>query len=155
MRVVNIELMKLFQWFCANKLSLNLNKTNFILFGKAHKDCLCTDFKVTIIKTIIERVSTTKLLGEYIDEDLNWKYHASEISLKISRIRGILNRAVRIITCSYYRNHSTPLFAHLHVLKLCDIYKLQVLLYMFKAKYNWLPPTCCSHVHLSCYLPTT
>jgi len=99
MSVVNIEIMKLFHWFCAIKLSLFF-LVFFILFRKAHKHCRSTDFKVTIDKVtfIIERVSTTNNLGVYIDEDLNWKYHASQISLKISRSLGILNCVRFILT---------------------------------------------------------
>src|SRR6218665_562 len=35
--VMNIELIKVAEWFNANKLSLNLEKTNFILFSSARK----------------------------------------------------------------------------------------------------------------------
>ena len=35
-RIINEELLKINDWFLANKLSLNLDKTNYILF-KSHR----------------------------------------------------------------------------------------------------------------------
>ena len=40
--VVNQELVKLQNWFAVNKLSLNVNKTSFMIFGKKEK---CTWYK--------------------------------------------------------------------------------------------------------------
>ena len=70
--VVNSELDKLNTRFIINKLSLNVSKTNYILFGnrKVHSDL---DIKIHNDK--ITRVSETKFLGVWIDEKLNWKKH--------------------------------------------------------------------------------
>ena len=70
--VVNNELDKLSTWLIINKLSLNVSKTNYILFGnrKVHSDL---DIKIHNDK--ITRVSETKFLGVLIDEKLNWKRH--------------------------------------------------------------------------------
>ena len=68
--VVNTELDKLNTWFIINKLSLNVSKTNYILFGnrKVH-----SDLDIKIHNNKITRVSETKFLGVWIDEKLNWK----------------------------------------------------------------------------------
>ena len=70
--VVNSELDKLNTWFIINKLSLNVSKTNYILFGnrKVHSDL---DIKIHNDK--ITRVSETKFPGVWIYEKLNWKKH--------------------------------------------------------------------------------
>ena len=36
--VVNMELNKIFQWLCVNKLSLNVKKTKYIIFHNLHKN---------------------------------------------------------------------------------------------------------------------
>ena len=36
--VLNVELDKIFQWLCANKLSVNIKKTKYILFHNLHKN---------------------------------------------------------------------------------------------------------------------
>ena len=66
--VVNTELVKLNTWFIINKLSLNVSKTNYILFGnrKVH-----SDLDIKIYNNKITRVSETKFLGVWIDEKLN------------------------------------------------------------------------------------
>ena len=51
-------------------------------------------------------------------------------------------RAVRLVTSSEYRTPSSPLFKQLRILKLHDIHKLQIYLFMFKFKYGMLPLSC-------------
>jgi len=96
--VINEELDKLKNWFQINKLSLNANKTKFILFGGKHMLCNNLTFCLKIDGKIIEQVKCTKFLGIVIDEDLSWKQHTSHISLKISKSIGIVN-VVKSILC--------------------------------------------------------
>ena len=191
MKTVNSELAKLSEWFRANRLSLNVAKTNYILFGNRKKCISDARFAICIDNNTIERVPFTKFLGVYVDEDLNWKQHTAEISKKISKSLGILNRlkfilprkilvtlyltmihpyliyctivwggasllalnkliclqkrALRLITCSYFRARSNPLFVKLGILKLQDIYKYQILMFVYKFKHNLLP-SCCMHL---------
>ena len=69
---VSSELDKLNIWFAVNKLSLNVSKTNFILFGNRKYNGE-VDIKINGIN--IERVYVTKFLGVLIDHQLNWKEH--------------------------------------------------------------------------------
>ena len=63
---VNNELEKLDIWFRVNKLSLNVNKTNFILFAnKIHRPTV----NITLNGTNIEQVSHTKFIAVIIDEN--------------------------------------------------------------------------------------
>ena len=51
-------------------LSLNVDKTNFILFGnRKNIDNVC----ISMNNSIITRVRATKFLGVIIDEKLTWK----------------------------------------------------------------------------------
>ncbi len=61
---------KLNDWLCANKLSLNIHKTNFIVFSLKP----VTD-PININGTRINREFSTKFLGVYIDQTLNWGEH--------------------------------------------------------------------------------
>ncbi len=88
------ELSKLSIWFKANKLSLNINKTNYIIFGHKGKNI---GINIQIDGQKIERVTSTKFLGLQIDENLNWKEHVRLISNKISRGLGIIYRLRRSI----------------------------------------------------------
>ena len=48
-------------------------------------------------------------------------------------------KAVRIVTCNSYFAHSEPLFKQLGPLKTCDIYKCQLLKFIFKLTHKQLP----------------
>ena len=67
---ISDELHKLNLWFSVNKLSLNVAKTNFILFSGRK---IIKDVRISIDDQIIERVYHTKFLGVYIDDKLSWK----------------------------------------------------------------------------------
>ena len=54
------------------------------------------------------------------------------------------NRAMRLITRSPFRASAAPLFLQLKLLKIVDIRKLQILLFMYKSKHKLLP-NCCLH----------
>ena len=60
LKIINEELLKLSNWFHANRLSLNILKTNFILFGSRSQLC-CDDNSHVLIDDIpIKRVPNTK-----------------------------------------------------------------------------------------------
>ena len=66
----NEELARVDDWLVANKLTLNISKTNFILFRPPK----CKEVQVNPIVSLrgkqIEKVSSTKFLGVYVDEHL-------------------------------------------------------------------------------------
>ena len=62
--------------------------------------------------------------------------------LALHRLTVLQKRAVRLIACSSYRAPSSPLFKQFGVLKLNDIHKLQIYMFMFKCKYGMLPESC-------------
>ena len=70
--VVNNELKQLGLWFRANKLSLNVNKTNFIMFN--NKKQPRTDVNIVLNGTNIEQITNTKFIGVTIDENLERTY---------------------------------------------------------------------------------
>jgi len=76
----NILLDKLNEWFIANKLSLNTNKTCYTLFDP-HVRRKNTDhnvnLKIDII--VIQEVSTFKYVGVHIDNHLSWADHIRNV----------------------------------------------------------------------------
>ena len=75
--MVNDELKKIYEWFNANKLSLNADKTKYSLFHKPSKtdDLPLLLPKVLINDKEVERVGSIKFLGALLDEHLSWKEH--------------------------------------------------------------------------------
>ena len=67
------ELDNLSAWFKINKLSLNVPKTNYIVFGG--QNVMNNNSKLFIDNNVITKVHSSKYLGIIIDEKLKWQKH--------------------------------------------------------------------------------
>ena len=88
-KVVNNELDGLFKWLCANRLSLNISKTNYLIFHPYNKR-LKTNITIQINEKTINEEKSVKYLGVLIDATLSWNIHVTELSKKVARSIGIL-----------------------------------------------------------------
>ena len=75
---VNAQLVKVHNWLCANKLSLNIEKTNYIIVHPVQKK-LNYEVKVILNGHLLKQEFSTIYLGVVIDSHLNWKAHVSYI----------------------------------------------------------------------------
>ena len=89
-RILNNELIAVSDWFKANKLSLNIDKTNFIIFHPFQKPISKIDIKIDNLS--ITSVHSTKFLGIIIDENLTFKPHICKVASTISKPIGILHK---------------------------------------------------------------
>ena len=91
----NKELENIDNWLIANKLSLNVKKTKYILFSSRTTKTLSKDLVLTIRKNQIERVTSVKLLGVIFNEHLTWKDHHGNANqqTKIIAIRSNESKA--------------------------------------------------------------
>jgi len=87
---VNLELCKIDHRLRANKLSLNYNKTNFMLLTSRKHNL--TSFKVTINNHNISPKDNLKYLGVLLDNKLSWKPHVQKVKTQLSRACGILSK---------------------------------------------------------------
>ena len=87
-RTANKALKKLVEWLRANRLSLNVDKTEFIIFRPPKRSCERIILNLDG-KKIFES-SYIKYLGLLMDSRLTWKFHINELSKKLSRAIGIL-----------------------------------------------------------------
>ena len=87
--VLNTELDELYKWLCANRLSLNISKTNYLVFHPYNKP-MKKNITIRINEQTINEEKYVKYLGVLIDTTLSWKFHVIEISKKIARSIGIL-----------------------------------------------------------------
>ena len=90
---VNLELNKIYTWLSENRLSLNVSKTNCMIFCNHSKlsSKLCRP-KLFINGIEVEYVAKFNFLGILIDETLSWKCHVAYIHKKILSVSGILNK---------------------------------------------------------------
>ena len=86
-KILNAELKKVSNWLAANKLSLNVGKSNLLLYSSSkNTDCI----KVSINNENVEETNVAKYLGVLIDNKLNWESHINSINLKLSKGIGLL-----------------------------------------------------------------
>ena len=93
---MNVELKNISEWMKANKLSLDIKKTRYMLFSIINRSQPLIQIEIDNQK--IMYTTKTKFLGVVIDHKLNWKDHISYISGKIARGRGILIKAMKCFT---------------------------------------------------------
>ena len=173
--VCNRELENVNSWIIANKLSLNTDKTVFMLFSGKHRISTIPD--LFFAGASISHVEQTKFLGIIIDRKLSWIPQIEAVCSKLSRNIGLIykvrnlltektlkilyysfiypflyygivfwggsakihfnrvfklqKRAVRVITGRGYLDHTAPLFKSHFLLKLSDIYSLEIGKFMY------------------------
>ena len=93
---VNHELNAIVDWLNSNKMSLNVDKTHFMVFHPKGKK-IPDNMNIEILGSKISEVKYTKFLGVIIDSNLTWKNHIQYISSKISKNVGIIKKARTIL----------------------------------------------------------
>ena len=86
---LNKDLKLLHEWLCANRLSLNEGKTEFIVFRPPRCN-IGVRITLTLNHTKLFESSKVKYLGIILDNKLNWKPHITELCKKLSRAVGLL-----------------------------------------------------------------
>ena len=163
---LNQDLKSLFQWLLANKISLNVTKTELIYFKKPLTPSPPPELKIKINGSRITPTKSIKYLGIHLDDNLSGISHCTQLLPKLRRSNGILAKArhqipisellsiyystfashlnygsqvwaqksntlikkievlqknaVRIMTFSEFKAHTSPLFKALKILKFKD-----------------------------------
>ena len=89
--VVNSELIYVCDWFKANKLQMNADKTKYMIF-RSSKKCKPSHLNLVIDNDAIKQVDNTNFLGVIIDDKLTWTKHVNIIHGKISMTIGIMRK---------------------------------------------------------------
>ena len=172
----NSDLEILHNWCVSNRLTINSNKTYYMLFTNKPIDTLPP---LKYDTSEIAKVLQYKMLGITFDERMTFKSHIANISHKLSRNISLLyqvknfmprnvlqimynahilpyfqyctpiwcntypthlltlfrlqKKIIRIISNHSYYEHTQPLFKNMNILKLFDINKLQIGIYMYKS----------------------
>ena len=87
-KLLCIELDKFNKWFAVDKLSLNVRKTNNMIFSNCS---IRENISIRINSCVIDRVYVTQFLGVglFIDEKLNWKEQITLFCSKLSKSRPL------------------------------------------------------------------
>ena len=110
------ELSNVVDWFHANKLTLNVDKTQCLLFEpKRQKTLSCNNKIVDTLTLRMENVDlrfcqSVKFLGTWIDNLLNWNHQFQTIIYKIQK-----NRILLQISQKYLPIHTKILVYYAHI----------------------------------------
>ena len=183
-KLLNKDLKLLFEWLCANRLSLNVAKTEFIVF-RPPKRPLKERIVLKLNGTKIHESPKIKYLGVLLDPYLRWNHHINELTKKLNSAIGMIykirhdctqpvlvslyytlfhshlayclsiwgtsndgylskltvlqKKVIRAITLSDFNAHSTPLFKHLKILKVKDLYNQKIMSLMWDFDHSKLP----------------
>ena len=98
---------KINKWFTVNKLTLNVDKTSYIIFRSSRNTNANPPDSIRCGDIQIQRESKVKYLGIILHEHLNWDEHTNEICKKLKcffplfyNIRNYLNKE-NVVTIFY------------------------------------------------------
>ena len=100
------QILKVSNWFKANKMSINATKTNYMIIFTPKMTSMINQTDVVLDNTKLDRVTKTKFLGVIINENLTWKNHIDGITKTISRNIGMINK----VFCSWTNSAQTVLY---------------------------------------------
>ena len=94
-QLLNEEMQKILDWLTTNKLALNVDKSNYLIFttGKNMK------FHLTLNNEILQEKDHKKYLGVIIDNNLEKSYYSNQITT-IQRYRNIIQIKTSCLTIS-------------------------------------------------------
>ena len=94
-------------WFKANKLTLNLEKTICLLFQQSGS---CKELELVIDTVTIRTSKETKFLGMWLDQHLTWSTHIQKLVTKLKCNINLLKHGNRLMTTDCKR---LVYFAHI------------------------------------------
>ena len=89
------ELATLQDWFYANKLTLNVEKSVYLLFERNNSKC---DLNISVCGKALPRCTCAKFLGTWIDDALNWNAQVKKLKAKLKSGLGMMRRANKYLS---------------------------------------------------------
>ena len=111
---VNYDLKKLTHWLNANKISLNVSKTELVLF-RSHRKQLDYELKLKLNGKKLFESDSVKYLGVKIDRNLTWSHQINNVSLKLNKANAMLSKIRHYVDRKTLKSIYHAIFeSHLH-----------------------------------------
>ena len=78
-----------FNWLNANRISLNVKKTEMVIFKSKQKK-LEGDLKIKLCGKTLYPTESIKYLGVKIDTNVTWQHNVNDLSIKLNRANALL-----------------------------------------------------------------
>ena len=101
-KLVNIDLKNLLHWLNVNKISLNVKKTEIVIFKSKQKQ-FDGEIKLKLSRKRLFPTDSVKYLGVKIDGNLLWKSHIDYLSVKLNRANALLFKIRNLVNNSILR----------------------------------------------------
>ena len=88
---IESELLTIQDWFNANKLTLNIDKSSYLLYHNRKQPI--PNFKIVLNGVEIPRARYAKFLGVWLDNKLKWDMHVNKLINKLKCGIGMLQRS--------------------------------------------------------------
>ena len=102
-KLVNADLKHLVNWLNANKISLNVKKTEMVIFKSKQKK-FEGDLKIKLSGERPYPTESVKYLGVKIDTNLSWQYHVKDLSLKLNGANALLYKIRKYVGLKILRS---------------------------------------------------
>ena len=101
---LSVDLQHISDWFLANKLTLNIDKSHYLHFGKK-----TTKVELNINNSALLEPTSLRFLGILLDKDLQWNYHVNNLANKLKRNLHLLR-----VGRNKLDTHTLKLIYHAH-----------------------------------------
>ena len=98
-----IIIINIANWLNANKISLNIKKTEMIFFKSKQKK-FEGDLKIKLCGKRLYPTESVKYLGVKIDTNLSWQYHVNDLSIKPNRANALLFKMRKYVCLKILRS---------------------------------------------------
>ena len=114
-KFINIDLKNLTKWLHANKISLNVSKTEMVLFRPKSKS-MYFNLKIKLNRKQLYETNSVKHLGIRIDNKLNWKAHINDIALKLIRVNAMLYKVRDFVDAGILNQFIMPYLTRIFII---------------------------------------
>ena len=96
---LNQDFENIYSWLRANRLTLTMTKTEFLLIGSRQRQSSLTVSPTLTIDgvKVNKQVTNTKLLGVIIDDRLDWSSHIEKLIKKVASGIGAVKRVRHLV----------------------------------------------------------
>ncbi len=112
MMKLKMELSTISEWLKLNKLTLNVNKTKYVIFGTRNQVQAQINYKLDVNGQELERVQHMKYLGVILDSQLTFDEHVNFIHSKAVKKLGIVRKSREFLdrktSLTLYRSSVLP-----------------------------------------------